>query len=471
MPSPANCTPSAPAAGSASTSVTPNRHPWSRLWPTSPPTSTSLKDSQRRTTMSEWIRPAGCDSGSCVEYRTVDGRVFVRSSEDPNDMITFTVAEWDAFVAGLTAPLREAMRQGNALAEEWQTRFEAERDEARVERDAAFVRANEAARLSAEARDRSDDLAATIEPLREQIRDLEGERLDRDAWACNIAATHNYPSDEDPYELIRQGLRDLAAENARLRQSLTAADCEVESLRAGLADMTTREHNENYQRREAEAELRVAIAEAAVLGSKVRRMQPVVEAAQAWLAHRRSPDAFTRQPRAELIRLADALDALQNGPAPAPPLPAEQPPVEALATDGAGAQGEAQGAAGPSRVWDKGEGPVAWLHRPERQRAEATCGAEYARPGGRQRGDRIVRCDRPEHVAWESHQEGETGVEWYEPEVAAAYGVPVREPRVWNAGDREPEGVVEVLDVDGDRWRRLGEQWGYYLVDLDETNW
>jgi len=52
---------------------------------------------------SDWIRPDGCEGGSCVEYRTADGKVFVRNSTDEDHMVALTVAEWDAFVAGLTA--------------------------------------------------------------------------------------------------------------------------------------------------------------------------------------------------------------------------------------------------------------------------------------------------------------------------------------------------------------------------------
>lgn len=54
-----------------------------------------------------------------------------------------------------------------------------------------------------------------------------------------------------------------------------------------------------------------AVTERDALAARLERAEKVVVAAQGWLAHRRSPDAFLREPRAELIRLADAVDAYQ----------------------------------------------------------------------------------------------------------------------------------------------------------------
>ena len=54
--------------------------------------------------MSEWIRSSQCDTAACVEVN-VDHEaqvVGIRSSEDPTKVVTFTMAEWDAFVAGAT---------------------------------------------------------------------------------------------------------------------------------------------------------------------------------------------------------------------------------------------------------------------------------------------------------------------------------------------------------------------------------
>jgi len=57
--------------------------------------------------MSDWIRPAGCEGGGCVEYRTVGDDVFIRSSRSPHQCAIASVAEWDAFVVGLTAEVRD----------------------------------------------------------------------------------------------------------------------------------------------------------------------------------------------------------------------------------------------------------------------------------------------------------------------------------------------------------------------------
>jgi hypothetical protein len=49
--------------------------------------------------MTEWIRP--CDSGTCVEWREVDGHVEVRDSESPGVVLTVSLASWAAFVTAL----------------------------------------------------------------------------------------------------------------------------------------------------------------------------------------------------------------------------------------------------------------------------------------------------------------------------------------------------------------------------------
>lgn len=165
----------------------------------------------------------------------------------------------------------------------------------------------------------------------------------------------------------------LAAENARLRQDLERA----------------RHNAKTWHGRWVRAQ-----AEVEGLRHRDRRTQAVVEAAVAWRA---SSDSYKAQ-----TALVLAVDAYEKGPTEAPtsPLPADQPPVVAEeATDGLEAQGGAQQAAGPSRVWDKGEGPVAWLHVPERK------------------------------------------------------------PRVWNAGDPEPEGVERIVDRVGDEWCRIDGWW------------
>lgn len=49
-----------------------------------------------------WRRSSGCASGTCVEVATVEDRVMVRDSKDPSlEPLTFTRAEWAAFVRGV----------------------------------------------------------------------------------------------------------------------------------------------------------------------------------------------------------------------------------------------------------------------------------------------------------------------------------------------------------------------------------
>jgi hypothetical protein len=116
---------------------------------------------------------------------------------------------------------------------------------------------------------------------------------------------------------------------------------------------------------------------------------------------------------------------LLEGPAspPASPLPPEQPPVEALATDGAGAQGEAQGAA-------EVDSALSWVSAAAWIRADARS-------------------------------------------LNALLGDTTPTPRVWNAGDPEPEGVEKVRDADGDDWDRDAEKglWCWTDVRDGATSW
>lgn len=89
-------------------------------------------------------------------------------------------------------------------------RLRAELDAERLEARRAQARANEAARLSADARDEVADRNRTIADLRERVGNLEQDRLDRDAWAVNLAAKHHagyceQPGD-DPFEAIEDAL-------------------------------------------------------------------------------------------------------------------------------------------------------------------------------------------------------------------------------------------------------------------------
>jgi hypothetical protein len=49
-----------------------------------------------------WRRSTHCDTNSCVEVAIADEGVFIRNSrESEGSVLTFTRAEWDAFVAGI----------------------------------------------------------------------------------------------------------------------------------------------------------------------------------------------------------------------------------------------------------------------------------------------------------------------------------------------------------------------------------
>jgi hypothetical protein len=52
-----------------------------------------------------WVKAtrSGGNGGACVEVRRRDGNIQVRDSKNPEGLVlTFTPAEWDAFVDGAT---------------------------------------------------------------------------------------------------------------------------------------------------------------------------------------------------------------------------------------------------------------------------------------------------------------------------------------------------------------------------------
>jgi hypothetical protein len=48
-----------------------------------------------------WVRP--CNSNACVEVLAMDGRVFVRASENPERMLDLERAEWEQYLADVKA--------------------------------------------------------------------------------------------------------------------------------------------------------------------------------------------------------------------------------------------------------------------------------------------------------------------------------------------------------------------------------
>lgn len=47
-----------------------------------------------------WRRSKWCSGGNCVEVAKADGRVLVRNSDEPGAVVSFTDAEWRAFIDG-----------------------------------------------------------------------------------------------------------------------------------------------------------------------------------------------------------------------------------------------------------------------------------------------------------------------------------------------------------------------------------
>jgi hypothetical protein len=50
-----------------------------------------------------WQRPAGCESGACVEIAITDAEVLVRNSGRPDAVISFDHGEWRGFLAAAGA--------------------------------------------------------------------------------------------------------------------------------------------------------------------------------------------------------------------------------------------------------------------------------------------------------------------------------------------------------------------------------
>ena len=93
---------------------------------------------------------------------------------------------------------------------------------------AAELRANEAARLSAEARDEVADLRRQLDEAREEERDTREINDAYVAWANNITTEFGIPGWDDPYadafDLIRGHLEELRADEVRLRSAQASSN-------------------------------------------------------------------------------------------------------------------------------------------------------------------------------------------------------------------------------------------------------
>jgi hypothetical protein len=50
-----------------------------------------------------WLRSRACADGACAEVGRSGDEVFVRNSQRPAEVTRFTIDEWEAFSAGITA--------------------------------------------------------------------------------------------------------------------------------------------------------------------------------------------------------------------------------------------------------------------------------------------------------------------------------------------------------------------------------
>jgi hypothetical protein len=49
----------------------------------------------------QWHKPKRCTGGNCVEVARIGNEVLVRNSTRPDEVLSFTVEEWEAFVGGV----------------------------------------------------------------------------------------------------------------------------------------------------------------------------------------------------------------------------------------------------------------------------------------------------------------------------------------------------------------------------------
>ena len=135
-------------------------------------------------------------------------------------------------------------------------------------------RANEAARLSAAARGRADDLARQIEKLQEKLAAVDDDRTSRDAWAVNLGLRYDLSEDLDPYDAIRRYLQKVILQRNEIMAERAAAHALlVQEQQAHAVTRADADSTLEYLRRHmiaAEAEL--------------ERQRPVIEAARAWRA-------------------------------------------------------------------------------------------------------------------------------------------------------------------------------------------
>lgn len=50
-----------------------------------------------------WRQSSKCQSSTCLQVARDGDEYLIRNSEQPDDVLRFTKAEWDAFIAGANA--------------------------------------------------------------------------------------------------------------------------------------------------------------------------------------------------------------------------------------------------------------------------------------------------------------------------------------------------------------------------------
>lgn len=144
----------------------------------------------------------------------------------------------------LLAALREANDNRLQIVEQHQKLIDS-LSIAKADRRFAEDRANEAARLSAQARDDADALNVVIADLREQVDIVEGDRLANDAWAVNVIVEHDIGNviehqAGDEFAAIAKYIRAVRTDNATLAEfgdrAVESRDWAFDQLRGVTAE-------------------------------------------------------------------------------------------------------------------------------------------------------------------------------------------------------------------------------------------
>lgn len=149
---------------------------------------------------------------------------------------------------------RATLRQELAASEAACASAMAEVEALKTDRAWEAKRANEAARLSAEARDQADDLRRQIEALNEHVSIVEGDRTDNDRWAVNLVVEFDLdpPAKLDPYDAIARGLREWRQRTEQQSEQIRLNGEQIHRLQLELAQ--ARDDRDKEQRLRAEAQ-------------------------------------------------------------------------------------------------------------------------------------------------------------------------------------------------------------------------